>query len=159
MNKKVINVNYGLGSSYDECIEINHKLSDKLRKSVMAHELRHRNGVYGKQDFLNDFQSKKSYFFDSFLFALKNPEMLVGFFPFMYSYYFKIMTFNFPALVPFLYFGLIFSGFFTVLFKVNFFMALLGYTVLFMMANIILLIITHLYVKKDKDFEYKEFKN
>jgi len=153
---KIVEVNYGLGSIYEDCIEINHKLPTALRDKILKHEQSHSKTIaYTKEDLLNDFQSKSSYFKESFLFSLKNLEALVGFFPMMYSYYKKIWTWNTGALVPYLWFGLIFSVFFSLLFKINFFMALLGYTIMFVLFNIVLVILTHSIVKKDKGFIYK----
>jgi len=155
-NLPIVEVNYGLGSIYESCIEINHKLPTTLRDKILKHEESHsRTTAYTKEDFMIDFQSKSSYFKESFLFALRNPECLVGFFPIMFSYYKKVWTWNTGAFFPYAWFGLIFSVFFSVLFKVNFFMALLGYTVLFVSLNIVLLILTHIIVKKDKGFIYK----
>jgi hypothetical protein len=155
-NRPVIGVNYGLASSYPDCIEVNHKLSTILREKVIKHEHRHsRNKHYTKEDFKNDFQSKSSYFKDSLKFALFNPEALIGFFPFMYSYYKKIMTLNSSALYPFLYFGLLFSGFFWLVVHVNFFLAFLGYTVMLIVLNCVLLFMTHMIVRRDKGFIYK----
>lgn len=153
----VVNVNYGLGSVYDEIIEINYKLPTKLRARIIEHEQNHDTGGYTKKDFLNDFNSKNSYFLESLKFALFNPEALVGFFPWMYSYYFKKWTFNFSGLIPFVYFGLIFSLFFKLLFKVPFFNALIGYTVFFILMNLILILIAHIYVKRNKDFKYEVY--
>ena len=158
--KPIILVNYGLASSYDRFIEINHKLySDAnkiLKDKIIKHERSHRNGAYSKKDIITDFQSKDSYFFKSLKFCLTSPEAWIGFFPLMYSYYGKDWSWNNSSAIPFAYFGLIFSIFFTVLFHVNFFKALLGYTVIFTLLNIILLLITHLEVRKWKDFKYKQ---
>jgi len=160
MDKKIVLVNYGLGSAYDNFIELNHKLNSQvnqsLRKKIIAHERRHGNEKYSMKDFKNDFQAQNSYFFESLKFALRNPECLIGFFPFMYSYYFRIMTFNLAALVPFVYFGAIFTGFFWLLFKVNPLKAFLGYSIFFVIIQIFFLIFTHKYVKSDKYFKYKE---
>ena len=155
-NKKLVEVNYGIASSYSDFTEINYKLQGELRDKVLAHEAKHSSGPYDKKDFLTDFQSKDPYFFKSLKFALMNPEALVGFFPFMYSYYAKRWTYNSTALYPFIWFGLIFSVFFLVLFGVDFFLCLLGYSIIFIFLNIMLLIITHIRVKKENNFIYKE---
>lgn len=158
---KLIEVNYGLASVYameeGTVIEINHKLYGELRDKIIKHERRHKaDRHYTKEDLKNDFQSENSYFFESLKFAFLNPECLINFFPLMFSYYFKKFTFNFPAILPFFYFGIIFSGFFAILFKINFFMALLGYSVMFILLNLLLMLATHLIVKKDKDFVYQQ---
>ena len=156
-DKPIVLVNYGLGSVYSDIIELNYKLPQDLRDKILDHEKRHSSSVsYTKEDFMNDFQSKSSYFKESLIFSLRNPESLINFFPIMYSYYLKVITWNTPAVFPYLYFGLIFSGFFWVLFGINFFLALFGYTIMFVVLNIILLILTHTLVKKDKSFIYKQ---
>ena len=155
-NLSIVEVNYGIGSVYEDCIELNHKLPTELRDRILKHEENHSKvNSYTKEDFMLDFQSKSSYFKESFLFSLRNLEALIGFFPLMYSYYKKIWTWNTGALVPYLWFGLIFSLFFSLIFKVNFFLALLGYTIMFVSFNIVLIILTHSIVKKDKGFIYK----
>lgn len=141
--KPLIEVDYGLASSYDEGIEINRKLSGKLKDSIIKHERMHRNGKYTKKDFLTDFQAKNSNFKDSVLFCVKNPEAWIGFFPFMYSYYFKSFTYNSSALIPFLYFGLLFSGFWWILFKISFLNTFICYSGIILLINTYLLIYTH----------------
>lgn len=145
--KKIVEVNYGIASSYDDFIEINRKLRDPLRKKILDHELRHDSGKYSVKDFKNDFQSKKPHFFESFSFALRNPEALINYFPFMYSYYRGILTYNYTALFPFLYYGIIFSVFFLVVFKISLFKSFIGWVVIFGLINIFLLVYTHYYVK------------
>jgi hypothetical protein len=148
--KEIIYVNYGISSSYDDVIEMNEKLNKYpiLKQKILEHELRHENGRYTKKDFKNDFQAKNSSFFDSLKFAFKNPEAIINYFPFMYSYHKKVMTYNSSALYPFIYFGLLFSLFFTLLFKINFFLCLFSWAILFMGTNVLLLVLTHLLVKK-----------
>lgn len=149
-DKPVIEVNYGLASSYDEFIEVNKKLKHfpGLRDSILAHERRHRNGKYGMKDILNDFQAKKSNFKESLLFSLRNLECLINFFPYMYSYHAKQWTYNSSAMLPFIYFGIIFTLFFKFVFKLPLLHTLLGYLGFVASLNIILLIMTHRYVKK-----------
>ena len=158
---KLISVNYGLASVYStdngQVTEINHKLYGNLREKIIKHENRHKsNRKYTSEDLKNDFASENSYFLESFKFSIMNPETLINFFPFMYSYYFKQWSFNIAALIPYGYFGLLFSIFWSILFKVLFINTFICYTVLFIIIHIMLLIITHLYVKRDKGFEYKE---
>ena len=154
--RPIINVNYGLASSYNDGIEINHKLVGDLRKKIIEHELRHSSGVYTKQDFKNDFQSKSSYFFESLKFSLRNAEAFINFFPIMYSYYYKIFTVNISALFPFLQFGAIFSVLFWLLFRISIIKSFLTFTIFIVLANIFLLIYTHIYVVRDKGFQYSE---
>jgi len=162
---KLIEVPYGLASVYEEFVEVNHKLYGQLRTKIIQHENRHKaDRHYTKEDLKNDFQSQNSYFFESLTFCVRNPECFIGFFPFMYSYYAKRMTFNTPAVVPFMYFGGIFSLVISLFLKfivgMGFWMSLLyssiGYIVLFALVNIILLAWTHRYVKKNSDFVYKQ---
>jgi hypothetical protein len=151
MKRKIVNVNYGIASSYsDGTIEINKKIKGKLRKKILEHERRHSLGVYDKDDFRNDFHSKNSHFFESLKFGIKNPEALINYFVVMYSYYFDKWTYNPTGVYPFLYFGIIFSLFFFLLFKVNFLLAFLGWICIFLVVNIILLIYTHYYTTKNK---------
>lgn len=160
MTKPIIETNYGLASSYDEAIEINWKLTGDLRTKIIEHELRHDNAGYSKQDFKNDFQAKNSYFLESLWWSLKNPEALIGFFPLMFSYYFKVWTFNKAALIPFAWFGLIFAAFFWLTIRANFFLGLGVYALLFIIMNSLLLIIAHVYVGRQKSwFVYKETKD
>jgi hypothetical protein len=154
---KIIQTNYGLASVYEEFMELNCKLYGSLREKIIKHENRHKSDRhYTKEDFKNDFQSENSYFLESLKFSVMNPECLVGFFPFMYSYYAKQFTFNFAALFPFLYLGLIFTAFFSLLFKIYFYKAFIGWIVVFIIIQFILLLYTHIYVKRQKNFEYKE---
>ena len=157
MTKPIVSVNYGLGSVYENFIEINHKLPEDLRSKIISHEERHdNNSGYTKEDFNNDFQSKNSYFLESIKFSLQNIESFIGFFPFMYSYYAKRWTYNFSALFPFLWFGIIFSLFFFFLLKINIIKSFLAYVILFIFMNLIFIAITHNLVKKDAGFIYKE---
>ena len=157
---KIISVNYALASTYslddEQIIELNYKLSDPLRQKILDHELRHSQGNYNKEDFKNDFQSKNSYFLESLKFSLMFPECLIGFFPLLYSYYFKRFTYNSSSVFPFIWFGIIFSAFFGVLFKINFLKAFIGFTIIILILNLILLILTHIRVKKQKNFQYQE---
>jgi len=146
----VIEVGYGLASAYDDGIEINRKLTGELRERILKHERSHGIGRYNKKDFKTDFQAKNSNFFKSALFAMYNPEALIGFFPFMYSYHYKIMTFNWSSLVPFLFFGGIFSIFFWALFKINMLKSFFSFGVILVLINIGLLLYTHIKVKKEK---------
>lgn len=147
-NREIIEVDYGLASSYDDGIEINRKLTGKLRDSIMKHERSHGVGRYNKKDFMNDFQAKNSNFKESVFFCIRNPEAWIGFFPIMYSYYFKIFTWNSSAVYPFLYFGLIWSAFWYFVAKISFLQTLIAFTCLIVLINIVLLVVTHKYVKK-----------
>lgn len=168
-NYKIISTNYALASAYStddgNFIEINHKLVGSLREKIIKHETRHKaNRHYTKEDLMNDFQSENSYFMESFKFAIFNPECLIGFFPLMFSYYFRKLTINIGALIPFVYFGLIASFVSALFFKYilktpflsTFLYSALTYILLFALLNGILLFITHREVKKQKNFEYKE---
>lgn len=165
MTQKLIEVNYGLASSYEGFTEIHHLLVGDLRQKILKHENRHKaDRHYTKEDFMNDFQSENSYFFESLKFAIIHPECLVGFMPFMYSYYAEQLTFNKAAMIPFGYFGLIFSAVITAtlsfLLKFNIFYTLigsiLGYSAIFCTINALLMLISHKIVKKQTDFVYKE---
>ena len=158
MSKKIIEVNYGLASSYSDFLEINYKLrsNPELRKQILEHEKRHSDKSYNKEDFKNDFQSKNSYSLKSLWFSLTQPKCLVGFMPFMYNYYKKDWTFNSSALFPFIYFGIIFCAFWSVLFKINFLYAFICFTAIVTILNILLIIIAHIRVKKNKGFIYQE---
>lgn len=147
--KKVVEVPYGLGSSYEGFIEINCKLKGSLREKILAHELRHASGKYSAKDFKNDFQSKNPYFLESLWFSIKNPEALINFFPFMYSYYGRSFTYNSTSVFPFLYFGILYSIFFYIFFRISIFLSFFGWMVIFALINISLLIYTHIYVKKN----------
>lgn len=149
-NLPIIEVPYGLASAYDDGIEVNKKLTGDLRQRIIQHEMSHRTGSYSKKDFMVDFQAKNSNFKESLKFALTNPEALIGFFPFMYSYHYKVMTYNHSAAIPFVFFGLIFSTFFRLLFNINFFKAFLGFSVILIIINIFLLILTHIKVRNEK---------
>lgn len=148
MQKKLFNVNYGLASSYDNFIEINKKLKGSLRKKILAHEKRHDSGAYSLKDWKNDFQSKDSYFLESLWFSLKNPEALINFFLIMYSYHAKTWTWNSTVILPFLWFGAIWTLFWSLLFKISLFQTFLGYVIIYAFTNIILIIFTHWYVCK-----------
>jgi len=152
---KIIQVPYGLSSNYGDFIEINYKLLNPLREKILKHEMRHSQGNYCKEDFKNDFNSKKPYFFDSLMFAFKNPEALINFFPLMYSYYAKKLSYNLTSIFPFFYYGILFSVLCTVIFKVNIFNVFIAYTLFIIFCNIFLLILTNIIVKKSC-FQYKE---
>jgi hypothetical protein len=152
--KPVIPVSYGIASSYDDCIEIHRCLTGELRERVLAHERKHdSNNKYTKGDFVNDFNSSNSFFKDTFIFALKYPSALVNFFPIMWSYYYKEMTFNWSATIPFLYFGAIFSVFWWLIFKVSILNSFICYIIVVAILNLILMAIAHIIVKKS-GFEY-----
>lgn len=145
---KVINVPYGVASVYNNgTIEINQKLKGKLRQRILNHEKSHGLGRYSKEDWKIDFQAKNSSFSKTFKFALRNPEMLIGFCLIMWSYYFQKPTFNSSALYPFGYFGIIWTLFFFVIFKINPILAILAWFYLCLGINVALLIYTHLYTK------------
>jgi hypothetical protein len=145
---KVINVDYGLASFYENFIEINRKLENPLRAKILAHELRHTEGRYSLKDFKNDFAAKNSHFREAFLFCLKNPEALIGYFLIMLSYHLKKFTYNLSAVVPLVYFGVIWLFFWKLLFGIGLFKAFMGYLVVYSAINLILLIYTHFYVLK-----------
>lgn len=146
--KPIINVGYGLSSSYDDGIEINRKLTGELREKILKHERMHRNKHYSRADLKNDFNSKNPYIKESMLWAFKNPESLVGFMPFMWSYYYKIMTFNWSATIPFLYFGGIFTLFWWIIFKINPLLTIICYLAIIFILNVLLMLLTHYIIKK-----------
>jgi len=154
MTKKIIEVSYGIASSYDEYIEINRFLPEDLRKKVLQHELKHDNKSYTKNDFMTDFNSSNSYFKKSFIFALKNPSALVGFLPLMYSYYFKQLTYNISSLPPFFYFGVIFSLFWWLTLKVNILYPIIIYIGIVIGLNLILMGLTHYILKRKYCLDY-----
>src|SRR3989304_1111378 len=127
-NRKIIPVPYGLASAYADFIEIHYLLYGDLRTKILNHERRHKatDKHYTTNDLKNDFASKNSYFKESLKFAVFHPECWVGFFPLMYSYFAKQMTWNTSAMIPFTYFGLLFSvvvaGFFKFILKLGFFL-------------------------------------
>lgn len=147
---KIIKVPYGLASRYDDLIELNIKL-DKyptLKKKIINHELGHTNDNYSMKDFKNDYQSEDPYFFESLKFCFKNPESWINFFPVMYSYYFKIWTWNFGIIFQWLFFGIIFVLFWYSILEKGFINICLAYLELIVILNIISLIYTHLYVNQ-----------
>lgn len=148
-DKKIVEVNYGLSSVYDDAIEVHKDLTGQLREKIVKHEKLHsRNARYTKEDFMNDFNSSNSYFKDSLTFCIYHPESFIGFFPVMYSYYYKAITFNWSSTPPFLYFGAIFSVFWWLLFKVNPLQSIICYSLVIILINLILLVVTHIYVRK-----------
>lgn len=147
---RIVRVNYGISSVYsDGTIEIHKKLKNPLAKQILAHEKRHLKGEYRMKDFRNDFMSKKPYFFKSLRIALKNPEMLIGFMPVMFSYYRKQWTFNLTSIFPLLLYGLIFSGVTWLLLKINFIYTFLFFLYIILAINVSLLLYTHYYVAKN----------
>lgn len=144
---KVVEVNYGIASRYDDVIEINQHLNEprwkSLKQKVLTHELSHSNGKYSKKDFDVDFHSKDPYFFESIKFCLNHPFGFINFFMFMYSYHFKQITFNSTSLFPFIYFGLIFSIFWSVV-GVPFKLALMNWIVWYFLINLILIFLIHI---------------
>lgn len=165
---KIIEVNYGIASNYGDFIEIHHKLYGTLKEKILAHEHKHkitsRNNAYTKEDFKNDFNAEQGYFLETLKFSIMNPEAFVNFMPLMKSYYAGRWTWNSAALVPFGYFGIIFTVittlFFSLMFKADnvktFLIAGIGYCIMFALCNLLAILITHRIVKKDKDFTYKE---
>jgi len=148
MKKKIVKVNYGLASSYSDIIEINKKLTGDLYNKILRHEKGHDDDFYNLNDLMNDFNSKDSYFFESLIFSLKNPECLINFFILMYSYHFKKFTYNLSAIFPFAYFNLIFISFWYLLFRINPIYSFICYVSIYILINITLLIYTHYYVSK-----------
>jgi hypothetical protein len=144
--KKVIETDYGLASSYNEVIEINKRLPKKLKEKILIHEQSHDNGEYSANDFKIDFHAEKPHFFEAFIFSLKHPEALVSYFLVMYSYYFKVFTWNQTAIYSFLYYLVIWTILFISLFRINLFLAILGYICFYVITNIVLLLYTHWYV-------------
>lgn len=158
--KPIIEVNYGLASSYDDGIEINKKLQNypELRKKIIEHEKRHTKGSYSITDLMNDFRSKDPYFMESLKFCVLNKEALINFFPVMYSYHFKAITFNTSSILPYIYFNTIFSAFFYFLFEISFIKTFLMFFFFIVAINFTLLVYTHIYVEKEnkKLREYKK---
>jgi hypothetical protein len=150
--RKIVKVNYGLASSYDNFIEINSKLKGNLRKRILDHELRHDVGKYSLKDFKNDFMARKPYFFQSLRFSLKHPEALINFFPFMYSYYGRFWSYNLSAFIPFAQFGIIFILFFFFLFKIPILLVTMAWIYLYFTIQLLLLIYTHVYVNRERIF-------
>lgn len=148
MSKRIIEVGYGISSIYDEGIEINRELKNPLRGKVILHETQHDEGRYSIKDVKNDFNKKGGYFRESLKWAFKHPTALIGFMPFMYSYYFKALTFNLSATIPFFYFGIIFSGFWWLVLRINFFQTFGFYTLCIILVNLILLGYTHSIIAK-----------
>lgn len=149
MRRKIVNVDYGIASAYsDGVIEINRKLKGNLRRKILAHERRHTLGSYSKVDYENDFKSKNPYFFESLKFAWKNPEALINFFFLMISYYRNTLTWNSTAFYPFFYLGCIFMLFFYLTIGINPLLGFLGWICVYTLINIYLLVLTHLYVRK-----------
>jgi hypothetical protein len=146
--RNIINVNYGLASFYSNFIEINKKLKGNLRRKILAHELRHTEGNYKLKDFKNDFVAKNSHFKEAFLFCLKNPEALIGYFLIMFSYHLQKFTFNLSAVVPLIYFGALWVIFWKLLFNISLFNGFTAYLVVYSAINLTLLIYTHFYVLK-----------
>lgn len=144
---KIVRVDYGIASRYDDLIEIHKKLPKILVQKVLNHEKAHTSGKYTLQDFKVDFQSKKPYFLDTLLFCLKHPEGFINFLPIMYSYYLKTFTFNTTSLFIIGFYGLIFSIMSTLFFGVNMLLAFLAFINIIIVANAVLLIYTHIHVK------------
>lgn len=151
MNKpKIIKTDWGLASNYGDTIELNRKLDSYplLKDKILKHELSHSPGAYSLRDYKIDYKSEKPYFYESIMFAIKNPETLIGFFPIMYSYFFKMFTFNFGALFIFAVWGLIYALLCTLIFKVSFLLAFLMWICIYIFINLVLLAYTHFYVRK-----------
>lgn len=144
---KIVEVPYGVASRYDNLIEINRKLKGKLRDKILAHEIRHANGVYNKEDWKNDYNSEDPYFWQSISFCIRNPEGFIGFFPIMYSYYLKRITFNFTAIFPLVLYCFFWCLAVILLFKVGIVQAVTAYINIIALFNVVLLVYTHLYVK------------
>ena len=148
-DKPIIPVSYGLASSYDDEIEINRNLDGDLRERILQHELRHEKGnTYTKGDFMNDFNSQNSYFKESLMFCIRNPMAFIGFFPLMWSYYYKKMTFNTSAVPPFFFFGVIFVLFWWIALGFNPLYTIITYTTIIIGLNGILMGLTHYLLKK-----------
>lgn len=143
---KIIAVNYGVASRYDNLIEINRKLKNPLRARILKHELSHKNGKYTKEDYKVDFQSKDPYFWQSIWFCVKNPEGWINFMPIMWSYYQKTLTFNTTVIFPLVLYGLVFGVFASSLFGVSLWLSLLAYFNIICVLNVFLLVYTHFYV-------------
>ena len=145
----IIPVDYGIASNYGDFIEINRKLDyyPKLKNKIINHELRHCKGKYNKKDFLNDFQSKDSTFFETLDFCKTNKEAIINYFPFMYSYHAKEWTFNTSAIFPFTILGVIFMTFFRLAFGLPFLNLIIGWLSAVLILNGLFLFQTHVYVK------------
>lgn len=148
MDRTIVEVPYGLASSYDECIEINRKLTGSLRDKIIKHELSHTVGKYTKKDYEIDFHSYDPYFWESLRFCLRNPESMINYFFLMFSYYFGAFTFNTTALFPFFLYGAIFSVMGFIFFHSNIIYIFLTWTWIYVLLNIAYLIYTHIYVRK-----------
>jgi hypothetical protein len=152
---KVVPVNYGISSIYsDGTIEINKKIKNPLRKVILEHEFRHGFGKYTRADFENDFTSKDSHFLEIFKLALKNKEMLINYFPLLYSYHKKRLTYNQSSIYPIIYLGLLFSVFWSSVltllkfsFIITFIVSVFWWILIVISFNLGLLLYTHLYVK------------
>lgn len=148
MSKKIIEVGYGLASSYEKGIEIHRDLKSPLREKILHHEQKHDEGRYSMKDVKNDFNKKGGYFRESMKWAFKNPTALIGFMPFMYSYYFKAFTYNLSANIPFLYFGVIFSTFWWLVLRINFLQTFFFYSLCIVLVNLLLLGYIHSIIGK-----------
>lgn len=149
MNRKVVNVDYGVASAYSNgIIEINRKIKGKLRHDIIFHELSHSLGdKYTKKDFRVDFHSENPYFFKTLWFCIRNPEGFINFFPIMYSYYQKSWSYNLSLLFPLSLYALIFALLVTLTFKVFLWLPLLFYLYIITLLNLFFLAYCHLYVK------------
>lgn len=147
--KKIIEVDYGIASAYEDSIEINRKLHNhpELREKILKHEMRHKEGPYSQEDYDNDFNSKDPYFFKSIKFCLYNPEAFINFFPFMYSYYHKDWTFNRGSLYPVFWLGIIFCVFWWLTLGLNLIVLAISWVAFCAFVNGLILYITHRYVK------------
>lgn len=154
----VYKTDYGISSNYGDFIEINRKLDfyPNLKHKIMQHELRHTSGMYGVTDLLNDFSSKDSTFKDTLLFCAKNPEAIINFFPFMYSYFANQWAFNSSSIPPFLVLGIIFVAFFKFAVGLPFLHLIIGWISVVGILNLILIIYTHFYVKKAEKLNRKQ---
>jgi hypothetical protein len=158
----LVSVNYGIASRYPGLIEINAKLTGELKQKILAHELKHDDTEdYTKNDYNVDFNAKKPHFYESLWFALRNPEALINYLPFMYSYYLEQWTYNSASVYILLIYGILFTCMAWGLFKANMGLCFLAYVNFIIVVQGALLLYVHLYVKymKFKDFVREIKKN
>jgi hypothetical protein len=144
---EVIEVNYGIASRYDGLIELNKKIKDPLKSKILKHEFSHTEGKYTIEDYKVDFQSKDSFFYDALKFALKNPEALINYMPLMYSYYFRVFTYNVTGMIAFLSYGIVATILISLLFGVKIYLTGLFVINFIVLLNLSLLLYTHIYVR------------
>jgi|LSQX01.3.fsa_nt_gb hypothetical protein len=148
----IIKVDYGIASHYGDLIEINRKLDyyPELKQSIIHHEQRHTPGRYSIKDFLNDFNAQNSNFREALKFCLINKEAIINYFPLMYSYHLKEWSYNSSSLPPMFALGAMFVLFFRFTLKLPVAHLIFGWISVIGFFNLILLIYTHRYVKRQE---------